>query len=239
MPFKTVKQKKPFLFVLIILALIGWTGSANAATFQGKVVHIADGDTITVLNEAKKETKIRLNGIDCPEKGQAFGNKATEFTKDLVALQTVTVNTFGQDRYGRTIGDVILNDGRNLNRELVGEGWCWWYREYAPGDMVLEKLETEAREARKGLWKDPHPIPPWDFRHGKTSSRPQDREPLRSFSTPPVSVESTGIRGNRRSKKYHRVDCPSYDAIAPKNRIHFETAQEAEMAGFKLAGNCP
>lgn len=222
-----------------MFALIGWTGLANAGTFQAKVVHIADGDTITVLNEAKEQVRIRLNGIDCPETGQAFGRKATEFTKDLVALQTVTIKTFGQDRFGRTIGDVILHDGRNLNQELVGEGWCWWYRRYAPRDTVLEKLETEARNAKKGLWKDPHPVPPWDFRRGKTSSRPQDREPLRSFSTPPASVESTGIRGNRRSKKYHRVDCPSYDAISPKNRVHFETALEAEMAGFTLAGNCP
>lgn len=232
-------QKQAFLSVLIIFAVIGWTGLANATTFQGKVVHIADGDTITVLNEVKRQIRIRLNGIDCPEKGQAFGRKATEFTKGLVALQTVTIQTFGKDRYGRTIGDVILEDGRNLNQELVGEGWCWWYRKYAPGNTVLERLEAEARDAQKGLWKDPHPIPPWDFRHRQTSAHLQDREPPRNFSTPPVSVESTGIRGNRRSKKYHRVDCPSYDAIAPKNRIHFETAQEAEMAGFTLAGNCP
>jgi endonuclease YncB( thermonuclease family) len=227
------------LLLFFVLIPVWFNALAHATTFQAKVVSIADGDTITVLNEAKEQIRIRLNGIDCPEKGQAFGRKATEFTKDLVALQTVTIQTFGQDRYGRTIGDVALEDGRNLNQELVKAGLAWWYRKYAPGDMVLEKLETEAREARKGLWKDPHPIPPWDFRHGKTSSRPQDREPPRSFSTPPVSVESTGIRGNRRSKKYHRVDCPSYDAIAPKNRIHFETAQEAETAGFKLAGNCP
>ncbi|MDR4483175.1 MAG: thermonuclease family protein [Nitrospirales bacterium] len=237
MYFKTAKLKQPSL--LVIFALIGWTGLADAETFQAKVVHIADGDTITVLNEAKRQIRIRLNGIDCPERGQAFGRKATEFTKDLVALQTVTIQTFGQDRYGRTIGDVILHDGGNLNRELVGEGWCWWYRKYAPGDTVLEKLETEARHAKKGLWNDPHPIPPWDFRHRNISSRPQDQEPARSFSTPPASVESAGIRGNRRSKKYHRVACPSYDAISPKNRVQFETALEAEMAGFTLAGNCP
>jgi endonuclease YncB( thermonuclease family) len=74
--------------------------------------------------------------------------------------------TFGKDKYGRTIGEVILEDGRNLNQELVKEGWRWWYRKYAPGDSVLKEFEAEAREAKVGLWKDPHPIPPWDFRHG-------------------------------------------------------------------------
>lgn len=238
MGLKTAKLKRLPLLIIVV-ALTSWTGLANAESFQAKVVHIADGDTITVLNEGKNQIKIRLNGIDCPERGQSFGRKATEFTKTMVAGRTVRIDAFNQDRYGRTIADVIMEEGRNLNQELVGEGWCWWYRKYAPGNTVLERLEAEARDAKKGLWKDPHPIPPWDFRHRNISSRPQDQEPARSFSTPPASVESTGIRGNRRSKKYHRVDCPSYDAISPKNRVHFETALEAEMAGFTLAGNCP
>jgi hypothetical protein len=86
--------------------------------------------------------------------------------KHLVALQTVTIETFGEDKYGRTIGEMFLEDGRNLNQELVKEGWCWWYRKYAPGNLVLMKLEADAREAKLGLWKDPDPIPPWEFRYG-------------------------------------------------------------------------
>ena len=67
-------------------------------------------------------------------------------------------------KFGRTLGDVILPDGINLNQELVKQGWCWWYRKYAPGDTVLEGLEKEARKARKGLWADPQPGPPWEWR---------------------------------------------------------------------------
>jgi endonuclease YncB( thermonuclease family) len=73
------------------------------------------------------------------------------------------LQTFGKVKYGRTIGNVILPDGMNLNAELVKQGWCWWYRRHAPGDAVLEELEKAAREARKGLWADPQPVPPWEW----------------------------------------------------------------------------
>jgi endonuclease YncB( thermonuclease family) len=62
------------------------------------------------------------------------------------------------------LADVILRDGTHVNHEMVKEGWCWWYRMYAPADTALEKLEREARAAKKGLWADPHPVPPWEWR---------------------------------------------------------------------------
>jgi endonuclease YncB( thermonuclease family) len=74
---------------------------------------------------------------------------------------------FDLHKYKRTLGDVILPDGMNLNQELVRQGMCWWYRKYAPGDTVLEGLEKEAREAKKGLWADPQPVPPWEWRKMK------------------------------------------------------------------------
>ena len=77
----------------------------------------------------------------------------------------VTLQTHGKDKYKRTLADVSLPDGTNLNQELVKQGWCWWYRKYAAGDRVLEGLEKAAREERKGLWVDPHPVPPWEWRH--------------------------------------------------------------------------
>jgi endonuclease YncB( thermonuclease family) len=90
---------------------------------------------------------------------------------DLAFGKEVTLQTYGLDKYGRTIGDVILPDGINLNQELVKQGWCWWYRKYSPGDTVLEGLENEAREARKGMWADPQPVLPWEWRG--TSQRHQ------------------------------------------------------------------
>ncbi len=124
------------------------------------MVSVLDGDTIEVLHNIHPE-RVRLSGIDCPENGQAFGKRAKQAASALVFGKDVILQTHGQDKYRRTIGDVLLPDGMSLNQELVKQGWCWWYRKYAPGNTVLEVLENEAREARKGLWADPQPMPPW------------------------------------------------------------------------------
>ena len=140
-----------------------WAAPAHAADFTGPVVSVLDGDTIEVLHDHHTE-RIRLSGIDCPEKGQAYGKRAKQAASELVFGKEVTLQTHGHDKYKRTLADVILPDGTNLNQELVKQGWCWWYRKYAPGNTVLEGLEKEAREARKGLWADPQPVPPWEWR---------------------------------------------------------------------------
>jgi micrococcal nuclease len=146
------------------IALWSWFACAVfAADYTGKVVGVTDGDTITVLHNVRDE-KIRLNGIDCPEKAQAYGHKAKEAASALAFGKEVTIQTHDLDKYGRTIGDVILANGKNLSQELVREGMCWWYRKYAPGNTVLEGLEAKAREAKRGLWADPNPIPPWEWR---------------------------------------------------------------------------
>ena len=135
----------------------------EAADYSGRVVGIIDGDTIEALNGHHTE-RIRLSGIDCPEKRQAFGQRAKQAASELVFGKKVTIQTHGYDKYKRTLGDVFLSDGRNLNQELVRQGFCWWYRKYAPNNAELERLENEAREARKGLWVDSHPVPPWEWR---------------------------------------------------------------------------
>ena len=131
--------------------------------YQGKVVSVIDGDTIEVLHNTHPE-RVRLSGIDCPEKGQAFGDRAKQATSALIFGRDVILQTYGQDKYGRTLGDVFLLDGTNVNHTLVKDGWCRWYRKSAPGDMVLEGLEKNAREAKVGLWVDPWPVPPWEGR---------------------------------------------------------------------------
>jgi micrococcal nuclease len=142
------------------------SASAAFADFTGRVVGVSDGGTIKVMHNGRAE-KIRLHGIDCPEKGQAFGSKAKQFTSALVFGKTVTVQTHGRDRYGRTLGDVVLPEGGTLNRELVRAGLAWWYQKYAPHDATLERLEGEARTPKRGLWADPDPMPPWCYRKPK------------------------------------------------------------------------
>ncbi len=133
----------------------------------GKVVGVLDGDTIEVLHDGHPK-RIRLNGIDCPEKGQPFGKKAKQYTSTMVFGKDVTIHVVGFDRYRRTIGEVMLGDGRNLNRELVKAGFAWWYRKYSK-DFSLGDLEDEARLAKRGLWVDPDPIPPWEWRKRQRS----------------------------------------------------------------------
>jgi len=155
-------------------------------------------------------------------------------------------------------GELTLPDGMNLNRELVKQGWCWWYRKYAPLDAELEKLEKDAREAKKGLWIDPAPIPPWVFRKAKRGQSPDlsdfvplDAEIESSSSSrgPPLlgaaEQDSAGssspypVIGNRKSHIYHRPDCPNYSQVAPHNRVAFNNAEAAEAAGYRVAKNCP
>jgi endonuclease YncB( thermonuclease family) len=125
-------------------------------------VGVSDGDTISVMHNGKAVT-VRLQGIDCPEKQQAYGARAKQFTSQHVFGQVVTVLVSGTDRYGRTLGEVILSDGMNLNRTLVEEGLAWWYRQYSVDD-ALRQLEEEARAAQRGLWADHNPVAPWEFR---------------------------------------------------------------------------
>jgi len=149
---------------LVLPSVAGAESNGFAAlSWNGSVIGVIDGDTIDVLHKRHAE-RIRLQGIDCPEKGQAFGKVAKLATSALVFGRSVTVKPHATDRYKRVVAEVFLLDGTNLNHQLVKDGWCWWYRKYAPDDTTLGALETEARDARKGLWADPKPVPPWEWR---------------------------------------------------------------------------
>ena len=154
---------------LRVLALVLVALTAAGEEFSGRVVGVADGDTITVL-VGKEQRKLRLYGIDCPEKGQAFGTRAKQFTSELVFGKTVTVEARGHDRYGRRICVVRTQEGKVLNEELLQAGFAWWYKEYAPHEERFAKLESVARKNRSGLWADKKPVPPWEFRARKRQS---------------------------------------------------------------------
>jgi endonuclease YncB( thermonuclease family) len=132
--------------------------------YQAKVVAIADGDTCTVLTSENTQIKIRLAGIDTPEKSQAFGTRAKQALSDKIFGQMVEVKEQNKDRYGRTVADLYLN-ARWINLELVAEGWAWHYKAYSK-DQRLADVERAARLAKLGLWTDTAPVPPWDFRNG-------------------------------------------------------------------------
>ncbi len=121
-----------------------------------------DGDTIEVLHSLRTE-RIRLHGVDAPEKSQAFGSRARQITAGLVFGRIVTVREKGRDRYGRTLAEIVLPDGRILNRELVASGFAWHYKRYS-SDLGLARLEETARAQKRGLWVDAHPVAPWEFR---------------------------------------------------------------------------
>ena len=150
----------------ILALLFGLTSLAG--TIEGRVVGVADGDTVTVLDADKVQHKIRLSGIDAPEKAQAFGNRSKESLSGLVFDKRVIVETEKKDRYGRDVGKVLVN-GVDANLEQVQRGFAWHYKAYqreqsANDRMLYDLAESEARTARKGLWRDAEPTPPWDFR---------------------------------------------------------------------------
>ncbi len=157
-----MRRSQPIATLPLFFSFALLTSQTLAADFTGRVVGVSDGDTITVLHNGKGE-RIRLHGIDSPEKRQAFGNRAKQFTSKLVFGKTISVEFVDRDRYGRTVGVVLLPDGRSLNHELVRAGLAWMYRRYT-NDQSLSDLEEEARVARRGLWADPHALPPWEWR---------------------------------------------------------------------------
>lgn len=130
-------------------------------TITGTVTSVTDGDTL-VVSASDGARKIRLNGIDCPEHDQAYGQEAKAYASSLVLNKTIAVTITGRDRYGRYIGDVSAG-GVSVNASLVEAGYAWHYKKYST-DERLAALEREARSAGRGLWQDKNPVAPWDFR---------------------------------------------------------------------------
>jgi endonuclease YncB( thermonuclease family) len=154
-------------FAVIVLGL---SATASAETLTGRVVRVADGDTVTVLDSTNTQHRIRLQGIDAPERKQPFGQKSKTYLSDLVAGKEVTVEYTGRDRYRRIVG-VVLIDDIDANLRQVKGGFAWHYKKYQKEQSEEDRkkyaeAEIEARKEKIGLWQDPKPIPPWDWRRG-------------------------------------------------------------------------
>lgn len=156
---------------LVVIAAILLSTDSRAATLEGQVVAIADGDTLTVLDSTKHQFKVRLSGIDAPEKRQPFGQASKQNLAALVFRQEVIVYWAKIDRYGRIVGRVVV-EGRDANLAQVAAGLAWHYkaheREQSPSDRSsYSAAEMAARARRLGLWSDGAPVAPWDFRHAR------------------------------------------------------------------------
>lgn len=166
-------MRKPYFtpaIKFLAIVIFGLVSSLSLAdTLHGRVVAVADGDTLTLLDASNQQFKIRLAGIDAPEKKQPFGQVSKQHLASMVFGKPVAVEWLKRDRYQRTIGKVLL-DGRDVNQEQIKSGMAWHYKKYAkeqpPEDRQLySDSEIEARQRNIGLWQEANPVAPWEFRH--------------------------------------------------------------------------
>jgi endonuclease YncB( thermonuclease family) len=156
---------------LFCALIVGISTTSLADTLIGTVVAVADGDTITVLDDQQAQHKVRLMGIDCPEKAQPFGQNAKQSLSDLLFGRSVNVEWQKLDRYERIVGKVMVN-GQDANLEQIRRGMAWHFKKYDREQEPLDRAtysqaEIEARMGYRGLWSEPEPIPPWDWRKSK------------------------------------------------------------------------
>lgn len=164
----------PQLSALLLLALLSTSALGDLTRYEAKVIGVSDGDTITVLDANKEQHKIRLQGIDAPEKSQAFGQASRHYLSQLVFSKRVTIEFEKIDRYERQVGKVLV-DGTDANLAQVSNGMAWHYKKYegeqSPEDRnEYSAAEQKARSMGRGLWIEDNPVPPWEFRKAKRKS---------------------------------------------------------------------
>lgn len=213
----------------ICVVLLCCASVVQAETWQGTCVSVIDGDSLMVTHaEGKKE--IRLHGIDAPEFNQAFGRQARECLRDLVLQQKVTVEPLDTDTYGRTIAKVHTRDGC-VNERLIADGCAWVFTRFCKPDdkKAWNALEQSARQQKLGLWSQPDPVAPWNFRSSKR--RAEKKQAKKS-----VPISSGHFRGNTNSRVLHAPDCTAYDC---KNcTAGFNSLGAAMRAGYKPCKKC-
>lgn len=172
------------------LLLLYLASTPLLADITGRVVGVADGDTLTVLDAGHGLTKIRLHQIDAPEKKQDFGQRSKQSLSDLVYGKQVSIEVADTDKYGRTVGKVWVN-GKDANLEQVRRGMAWVYTKYA-NDPAYFAAERTAKAGRLGLWSQPNPTPPWEYRHPNRATEPTRVRP------PALATKQAGHCGNKR-----------------------------------------
>jgi endonuclease YncB( thermonuclease family) len=235
-------RRLSLLFVILLLVLSAASFS-SADSFTGRVLDVHDGDTITVLKQDNQKLKIRLAGIDCPETFQVHGEAAKQFVLSKVSDRRVRIEPETIDRYGRTVGIVLIN-GENLNEQIVANGHGWVYRKYCKADYCKNwlKLEETKRDAQVGLWENENPEPPWEWRSRHRDENNNRNGSVDSASSAASSTAAAGVsssiiyHGNRRSHVFHGPSCVDYNC---KNcTVTLGSYQEAVGAGFRAHREC-
>lgn len=150
--------------------LFALAAAAQGGKLRGRVVAVMDGDTLAVLDAGRQEHRIRLAEIDAPEKGQPFGQRSKQSLSGLCFGREAVIEDRGHDRYGRAIGRVSCG-GIDTSAEQVRRGMAWVFDRYAT-DRTLYAIQDEARAARRGLWSDAAPVPPWEWRAQRRREAP-------------------------------------------------------------------
>ena len=210
-----------FIRYILIIIIVSCLNATTAHAWTGKVVGISDGDIIKVLRDGK-QVKIRLYGVDTPEKAQAFGNKAKQFTAALVAGKVVDVETVTTDKYGRTVGLVTV-EGKLLHAELVKAGMAWVYRKYCDRQPLCNDLMNQQSKAKAngvGLWSTPNPQPPWDWRHAKKNQMKKS------------GVDTGPYQGNVKSQVFTVQTVNISTVRTAQNLLQIEIQQRRQGAGL-------
>jgi micrococcal nuclease len=222
---RTSRQSRIQRIIFWFLPFLSISCAASSYAWDGRVTGVTDGTYITVTHDGKGE-RVRLYGIDCPERRQDFSQEAKKFTSDMVHRKIVQVEPAAvdpkgrtKDQYGRTLALVYTEDRRCLNEELVRSGLAW-----APGQSCTrseckawKELEKQAKMKRVGLWSLSNPIPPWEFRHSKGSQIPI-------------------YQGDVVRHVFHSSNCVEFDC--PKCIAVFKGREQAVKAGYKPCGVC-
>jgi endonuclease YncB( thermonuclease family) len=153
--------------VLLIIVFLFYSNGYCQTILSAKVIGIKDGDTVEIIDKQNNTVTLRLAEVDCPEKKQPFGTKAKQFTADLVYLKTIKYIVTNKDRYGRYIAKIYF-ENKYLSAEIIKKGMGWQYKKYSTS-KELAKFEQQARSKKIGLWIDPNPIYPSEWRKAKKS----------------------------------------------------------------------
>lgn len=211
---------------VILLLCLAYNVCLAESEITGKVVGIMDGDTIKIVTDSVQK-KIRLYGIDCPEKNQAFGNKAKQFLSEIISGQNVKIIQEDVDRYGRIVGTVYFNN-RCINEEIIKNGYAWVYRYYCKKSFCTNwiEIENQSKSNGIGLWSQKNPIPPWEFRHNfkEKKSNTENNATIQEF------------HGNISSHIFHRASCRYFNC---KNcTTKFNSRDDAIKSGYRPCKIC-